>query len=216
MTVLWWILGAIGALLVLFVVWLGYQAFKFRRLRPVIFEYLALQDAEEASEYIREHPQLLAAGAEEFIQMLLSRAWARGDARIFVSGTIRLSLLVGCREYGLETARQMAADSFQDWLDAAASPSWQRALDLLGTLVTEGKARIPPEEANEELVEAMEQIMELLRPLAADEETIALQDEIVRSMRQMLQQKAEGNLPPASDTPAASSPSAPARKRKRT
>ena len=31
--------------------------------------------------------------------------------------------------------------------------------------------------------------MDLLRPLAANEETVAIQDEILRSLRQILQQK---------------------------
>ncbi|MBU0703342.1 MAG: hypothetical protein KKC18_05690, partial [Chloroflexi bacterium] len=68
---------------------------------------------------------------------------------------------------------------------AADSPSWQRALKLLGKLVVEKETSIPPEEANEELVEAMSHIMDLLRPLAANEETVALQEEIMRSLRQM-------------------------------
>jgi hypothetical protein len=188
-SMLWWVLGAIGTLILLFLLWFGYRALKFRRLQPIIFEYLALQDVEEALKYIDEHPPLLTPDAEAFIQVLLDRAWTRGDARTFVTGVIRLSLLVGCQEYGIEAARQIAADSFQDRFDAADSPSWQRSLDLLGKLVTEGEADISPEEVDEELVEAMEQIMELLRPLAATEDTVALQEEIVSKLHQILRQE---------------------------
>ena len=220
MTVLWWILGSIGALLALFVVWLGYQAFKFRRLRPVIFEYLALQDVEAALGYIEDHPRLLTPDAEDFIRMLLGRAWARGDAHMFVSDVIRLSLLVGCREYGQETARRMAAGKLQAWLDAIDSPSWQRALKFLGQIAVDHEASIHQEEVDEELVEAMSHVMDLLRPLAANEETVAIQDELLRSLRQILRQKkakAEDALPSASDTdtPLTPLPSAQSRKQER-
>ncbi|MDY6875653.1 MAG: hypothetical protein SWK90_05570 [Chloroflexota bacterium] len=188
-TILWWVLASIGALFLLLFLWLGYRALKFRRLRPMIFEYLALQDVEVALRYIKNHPRLLASDTEDFFTVLLDRAWARGDAQMFVSGTIHLSLLVGCRKYGMETARQMAAGSLQVWLDAAGSPSWQRALKLLGLMVVEKTASIPQEEVDEELVEAMSHIMELLRPLAANEETVAIQDGILRSLHQTLQQK---------------------------
>jgi hypothetical protein len=219
LTVLWWILGSIGALLALLVVWLGYQVFKFRRLRPIIFEYLALEDVEAALGYIEDHPRLLTPDAEGFIQGLLGRAWARGDAQMFVPGAIRLSLLVGCREYGQETARRMAAGRLQAWLDAVDSPSWQRALKFLGQIAVDQEASIPQEEMNEELVEAMSHIMDLLRPLAANEEVVAIQDGILRSLRQILQQKKEkagGTLPSASgtDTPLTPSSSAQSRKQK--
>jgi hypothetical protein len=200
-TILSWILGSIGALLLALFLWFGYRAFKFRRLQPLLFEYLALQDAEAALRYIDDHLWLLTSEADDFITVLLERAWARGDARTFVSGAIRLSLLVGCREYGAETARQMAAGSLQTWLDAADSPGWRRALEFLGQMVTDKTASIPQEEVDEELVEAMSHIMELLRPLAANQETIATQDEILRSLRQILRQKTEGVLPPAPDAP---------------
>lgn len=185
LTILWWVLGSIGALVLLLFLWLGYRAFKFRRLQPIIFEYLALQDVEAALRHVDDHPKLLTDDTEAFIRVLLDRAWAGGDAQLFVSGIIHMSLLTGCREYGVEATRRMATGSFQAQLDAASSPSWQRALKFLGKLVVEGEASIPPEEANEELVEAMSHIMDLLRPLAANEKTIALQDEIMRSLRQM-------------------------------
>jgi hypothetical protein len=37
--------------------------------------------------------------------------------------------------------------------------------------------------------------MELLRPLAANQDTVAIQDEILRSLRQMLRQKQESEEP---------------------
>lgn len=192
-TILWWVLGSIGALLLLLVLGLGYRAIKFRRLQPVVFEYLSLQDVEEALRYIEDHPRLLTSGAEEFITSLLDRAWVRGDAELFVSGTIRLSLLAGCREYGVKAARRMVGGNVQALLDASSSPSWQRALKILGQLVVDKEARIPPDEADEELVEAMGHIMDLLRPLAADEETIATQDAIMRTLRELLRQEADRN-----------------------
>lgn len=214
-TILWWVLGSIGALILLFLLWFGYRAFRFRRLQPVIFEYLAIQDVKIALRYIDNHPQLLTADAEEFIRVLLNRAWARGDADLFVFGGMRLALLTGCQKYGVETARQMAANNLQARFDVVSSPGWQRSLAILGKLVTDGNTSIPVGEVDEELMEAMTQIMTLLRPLAADEETIANQDRILDGMRRILQQKADGTLPPSSDMPATSSPPAQARKRKR-
>ena len=192
-TILWWILGSIGALLLLLVLWLGYRAIKFRRLQPVVFEYLSLQNVDQALQYVEDHPRLLTSGTEEFITFLLDRAWARGDAEMFVLGTIRLSLLAGCREYGLENARRMTGDNVQALLDASSSSSWQRALKILGQLTVDKEATIPPDEADEELVEAMGHIMELLRPLAADEETIATQDAIMRTLRELLRQQVDQN-----------------------
>jgi hypothetical protein len=189
--VVWWILGAVGALILSLCLWLGYRAFRLRRLQPIVLEYLALQEVEQAVRYIETHPQLLTRDAEDFIAMLLDRAWARGDVQTFVSGAIRMSFLVGCREYGTQTARQMALGSFQPLLDAADSPSWQRAMELLGHMVVDRTASIDQEDVDEELVEAMSHIMELLRPLAADPDTVAMQDEIVRGLRQVLRHKQE-------------------------
>ena len=43
-------------------------------------------------------------------------------------------------------------------------------------------------------------IMDLLRPLAANEETVTIQDEILSSLRQILQQKKdEGARPPSQE-----------------
>jgi hypothetical protein len=94
------------------------------------------------------------------------------------------------------------------------SPARERALEIIRGLAAEGKASLPIEELDEELEEALSQIMAMLRPFA-DERTNITMGRILEELRQALQQKAEGTLPPASDTPAASSPSAPARKRKR-
>jgi hypothetical protein len=190
MTILWWILGIIGALLLLFLLWRGYQAIMIRRFQSTVSEYLTLQNAEEALEYIEEHPFLLAEATVDYVQARLNRDWASGDVHKFVAGIPRMALLVRCQEYGTYDIRESEVlDEVQAQMTAAASPSWQRAMDVLKELVTKGNTSIPPEEADEELVEAMEQIMELLRPLAADEETRVLQDEIVRIMRQMLEQK---------------------------
>jgi hypothetical protein len=196
-TILWLVLSSIGALILLLCLWLGYRALEFRRLQPLIFDFLALRDVEAALEYIDDHPRLLTPAAGEFLSVFLDRAWRRGDARTFVSGMLHSSLLAGCRKYGVETARQMASAGLQARLDVANSPSWQRALEFLGKLVADKEASIPSEEVDEELVEAMERIMDLLRPLAANEEALAIQDEILRALHQMLRDKAEGTLPPA-------------------
>ena len=90
-TILWWILGSIGALFLLPFLWLGYRGLKFRRLQPIIFEYLALQDVEAALRYMENHPRLLTSDAEDFITVLLDRTWARKDIQSFVSGAIHLS-----------------------------------------------------------------------------------------------------------------------------
>jgi hypothetical protein len=196
-TILWLALGSIGALILLLCLWLGCRALKFRRLRPIVFDFLALRDVEAALVYIDDYPRLLTPAAEEFLSMFLDRVWRRGDARAFVNGVLHSSLLAGCRKYGVETAQQMASASLQAQLDAADSPNWQRALELLGKLVADKEASIPPEEVDEELVEAMERIMDLLRPLAADEEAIVVQDEILRDLRRILRERAEGTLPSA-------------------
>jgi hypothetical protein len=196
-TILWLVLGSIGALILLLCLWLGYRALKFRRLQPIIFDFLALRDVEVALRYIDAHPRLLTPAADEFLSVFLDRAWRRGDARTFVNGVLHSSLLTGCRKYGVETARQMATANLQARLDAADSPSWQRALELLGKLVADKEASIPPKEVDEELVEAMERIMDLLRPLAANEEAVAIQDEILGTLYQILRDKAEGTLPSA-------------------
>jgi len=189
-TIVWWVLGVVGALLALFLLWLGYQAIRYRRLGVIAVDYLVLQDAGDAVAYIEAHPLLLTDAAEVYIRTLLDQVWEDGDAALFVSGLIHFSLLAGYREYGPEEI-DLIIDSFQRQFDALASSSWRWALALLGPLVTEGKAEIPSEQLDEALLEAMEQIMALLTPLAADEETLATQDAIVRSLRQKLAQKAE-------------------------
>lgn len=204
LTILWWVLGSIGAAILLL---FFHHVFRQWRLQSLTFEFLAFQDMKAALGYIDKHPQLLTDDAEELIRLWLDRAWARGEANTLVSGAIRLALLGQCREQGVEAVRQTMADKLQPWLVAIRSPSWQRALAILGKLATEGKASGPLEEMDEELVEAMSQIMALLRPLA-DEETIATQDMILDELRGILQQKAEGTLPPSSDTPVVPSPPA--------
>ena len=192
-TILWWVLGSIGVgLLLLFC----YHTFRLLRLQSIIVEFLAFQDINVALRHISEHPQLLSDDAEELIRDLLDRALTRrGDAGTFVSGIIHMTLLMGCREQGVETARRTMADSLQAWLDDIRSPAWQRALAILGRIVTAKKPSIPLEEVDEELVEAMSQIMTLLAPLA-DEETVTIQDRLLRELRHVVQQKAEGTLQP--------------------
>jgi len=214
LTILWWVLGSLGLLILLFLLWLGYRALKFRRLQPVVFWFLSLQDIDAALTYIEQHPQLLSADAESFIRMLLDRAWAKGDIDIFLSGILHLELLAQCREQNIEFVRQTMADKMQAQEVAKRSPARERALEIVRGLVAEGKASLPVEELDEELEEALSQIMAMLRPFA-DERTNITMDRILEELRGALQQKAEGNLPPSSDTPAKSSPSAQVRKRKK-
>jgi len=191
MTPLWWILAVVGALVLLLLFWFSYRALKLLRLRPAITEYLDVQSVEEALSVIDDHPELLTPDAGRFISSMLDRAWSRGRARFFVSGVLRASLLVACREYGMQAARRMAGGRMQVWMDAVDSPSWQRALDLLERLVVEEEAAISPEEVDEDIVGAMERILELLRPLAETEKTAALLEQVMRDLRQILREKAD-------------------------
>ncbi len=191
MTVLWWILGGIGALVLLLLLWAAYRVLRIRRLQPTVFEYLDSRSVRKALSILEDHPELLTPEAESIISVQLDRAWVRGEAHLFVSGVLRLSLLVACREYGLEAASRMAGGRLQAWLDAVDSPSGQRALDLLGRLVVEEEAVISPEEVDAELVDALERILELLRPLAATEETAAQMEEMMRTLHQIWREKGE-------------------------
>jgi hypothetical protein len=184
-----WIIAFIGALLLLLLPWLVRRTIKFRGLWMTASEYLTLQDLETALEYIDDNPLLLTPGAEYLISTLLDRAWAQGDAAQYVAGVLRLSLLAGCRQFGVKAARQMSANSFQAQLDVINDPSGQRALKLLGQLVTNKGMSIPEQEVNEELLEAMSRIMDLLRPLAANEETVGTMDAILDRLHEILQQR---------------------------
>jgi predicted nucleic acid-binding protein len=189
LTILWWILGSVGLLILLFLLWLGYRALKFRRLQPVVFWFLSLQDIDAALTYIEQHPQLLSADAESLIRMLLDRAWAKGDTDIFLSGILHLELLAQCRERSVEATRQTMADKMQAQVGAMGSPARERALEIVRGLAAEGKASLPVEELDEELEEALSQIMAMLRPFA-DERTNITMDRILEELRQALQQKA--------------------------
>lgn len=158
--------------------------------KSVIFEHLAFQDVEDAREYIEEHPLLLTEETVNYIQLWLNRAWGRGEVHKFVSYVPHMKFLVSCQKNGTETIRgSKMMDEIQAQMNAVASPGWQRALDMLEELPADWESAISPEEVDEDLVEAMEQIIELLRPLSVDEETLALQDEIVHMLNQMLEQK---------------------------
>jgi hypothetical protein len=185
-----WIVGSFSLLLLLLLLWLVPRVFRFRRLWRIASEYLALHDAEAALDYIDRNPILLTPSADSLISVLLDRAWARADAATYVSGTVRLSLLVGCRKVGLETVRQTAVSSFQARMDVVNSPSGQRALELLGQLVADKEMSIPEEDVDQDLLEAMNQIMDLLRPLAANEATIATMDAILDGLGQIVQRQA--------------------------
>jgi hypothetical protein len=191
MTILWWIIGVTGALFLLFLLWRGYQTSGPRRFQSTVSEYLTIQNAEEALEYVEEHPFLLAEATVDYVQARLNRNWASGDVHKFVAGIPLMALLVRCQEYGIDIIRESEMmDEIQAQMSAVASPAWQRAMDVLKMMtIEEGAASVPAEEVDEDLVESMEQIMEWLRPLAVDEETRALQDEVVHILRRMLEQK---------------------------
>ncbi|MBN1954081.1 MAG: hypothetical protein JW900_03420 [Anaerolineae bacterium] len=190
--ILWWILAVVGTLILLPVLWIGYRLVRFRRLQPIVFEYLALQDVQTALRYIDNHPQLCTAYGEEFTRFLLNRTWARGHARRFATGTVHLELLRECREHGVEGARRRAVSDLQARLDVIHSPSWHYVLYVLGRMVVKGESSIPLERLDEDLVETMSKIMAMLRPFAANEMSIANMDDILRGLDKVLQQKNEG------------------------
>jgi hypothetical protein len=189
-TLKWIIIGSFSVLLLLLLSWLVHRVFVFRRLWRAASEYLAFQDVEAALDYVDRNPFLLAPNAEALISVLLDRAWGQGDAAEYVSGAVHLSLLVGCRKLGLTTIRQTATDTFQAHLDMVNSPVGQRALKILGQLATDKEASIPEKDVDQDLLEAMNHIMDLLRPLAANEATIATMDAILDELRRMVQQQA--------------------------
>ena len=183
-----WVLGFLGLLLLLFLLWVGYHVLQTRRLQRIAVEFLSFPDADTALMYIELHPQLLSDEVEHFIRILLDRTWDAGEVDLFFSGFLHLLLLVACREEGVEAVRQTLTDRVQTWLDAMRTPAWDRALKFMGQLAADGTATIPGGELDEELVDALSQIMGILRPLA-DETTAATADEIVRSLRQALEQR---------------------------
>jgi hypothetical protein len=185
-----WITGATGTLLLLLLIRLARRAVRFRHLWRTVSEYLGLQDVEAALDAIERNPLLLTPGAESLISTLLDRAWARGDAARYVSGAVLLSLLAGCRTLGLETVRQTAASSFQARLDAVNGPDGQRALKLLGQLAADKEMAIPEKDVDQDLLEAMGQIMDLLRPLAANAETVSAMDAVLEEMDWIVRRQA--------------------------
>ena len=191
MSIVWWIFVALGALVLLFVLWIGYHLLRVRRLRPIVFEFLAVQDVEQALQYIEGHPRLLDPEVDLVARTHLNRAWDRGDVPAFVSGVVRLALLVGCREHGVETVRQLSTGGFQAQFDAINSPGWQRAMKLLAQVRAEQEFSLPEDEVDEELVEAMDQLTAMLRPLVV-EETGATMDALMDALRQILAQKRGG------------------------
>ena len=191
MTTLRSILFLVGTVLILSLLRLGYRVLKTRRLRPLILELLEIQDMEEALQYIEGHPQLLGPRVERIARRHLTRAWGRGDAATFVSGIVRVSLLVGCRNHGVETARQVSARGFQAQFEAINSPGWQRALKLLGSMMSSREFNVHEDEVDEELVEAMDQVTALLRPLLS-EGTSATLDAVVDTLRQMQARQRDG------------------------
>jgi len=191
MSIVWWVFVALGALVLLFVLWIGYHLLRVRRLRPIVFEFLAVQDVEQALQYIEGHPRLLDPEAELVARAHLNRAWDIGDVVTFVSGVVRVALLVGCRKHGAETVRELSTGGFQAQFDAINSPGWQRAMKLLAQVRAEQAFSVPEDEVDEELVEAMDQLTAMLRPLVI-EETSATMDAVVGALRQILAQKRGG------------------------
>ena len=178
---LWWILGAFGALCLALALWLGPRARRFRRLRQDVAGFLTLRDVDAALAYVQFHPQLLGDPAYQVARTLVDRAWARGRADEFLSGVIHLGLLDACRQQGVEPVRQMGARQIQAGLDALDRPSWKRALDILGRWSIQGEAALPTEGVDDDLVDAMQRILAILRPLA-EEPTATAMDELVHSL----------------------------------
>ena len=189
-TILWCVIGAIGVLILLYLLQFGYRAIEARRLVSTTFKFLALPDVVTVLRYIDRHPKLLEDRVIHYIETLLDRTWANGDIDLLISGAMHLGLLAQCRQDGVESVRQMADDLGVALLIPKKSPGWYRALKVIGQLATEGKASVPPEELDEELVEAMSQVTSLLEALA-DEETTAALKGITQGLRQALEQKRE-------------------------
>jgi hypothetical protein len=191
-TILWWGLGVIGLLILLYLLHFAYRAIEARRLVSTTFRFLTTPDVATALTYIDRHPKLLEDRVIHYIETLLDRTWAKGDIDLLISGAMHLGLLAQCRRDGVESVRQMADDLGVALLIPKKSPGWYRALEVIGQLATEGKASVPPEELDEELVEAMSQVTSLLEPLA-DEETTAALKGITQGLRQALEQKAKAS-----------------------
>lgn len=190
-TILQWVLVSLGVLFLLLLLGLVFRALKLLRLRRVILRFLSLQDAGALLAYIGRHPQLLGGTAYGLARLLVDRTGARGDVEEFIFGVVHLGVLDACREQGVEAVRQTMAGRIQAGLVAMRQPAWKRALEILGNLATTGKADFAAEELNAELVEAMDQVAILLRPLAS-EGTVAVMDEFVQQLRQALQRETEG------------------------
>jgi hypothetical protein len=183
-----WVFVALGALVLLFALWIGYHLLRIRRLRPIVLEFLAVQAVEQALQYIEGHPRLLDPEAELVARAHLNRAWDRGEVVTFVSGIVRVALLVGCQKHGAETVRELSTGGFQAQFDAINSPAWQRAMELLAQARAEQAFSVPEDEVDEELVEAMDQLTAMLRPLVT-ERTDATMDALMDVLRQILAQK---------------------------
>ncbi len=191
-TILWWVIGAIGVLILLYLLQFGYRAIEARWLVSTTFRFLTTPDAATALAYIDRHPKLLEDRVIRYIETLLNRVWANGDIELFISGAMHLGLLAQCRQDGVESVRQMMDELGVTLLVPKKSPGWYRALKIIGQLATEGKTSVPPEELDEELVEAMSQVTSLLETLA-DEESAATLKEIAQGLRQALEQKAKAS-----------------------
>jgi len=191
MNILWWIVVALGALVLLFVLWVGYHWLRVRRLRPIVLEFLAIQDVEEALQYVEGHPQLLDVDAELIAQTHLTHAWGNGEVATFISGVVRVALLVGCRKHGVETTRELSTGGFQAQFEAINSPGWQRAMELLAQAKAEREFSVHEDEVDEELVESMDQLTTMLRPLVSEDMGATL-DAVTDTLRQIQAQKRSG------------------------
>ena len=213
-TILWWVIGAVAVLILLYVLRLAYRALELRWLSPIVFGYLSVPDVTTALTYIEWHPKLLDEKVSDYIGMLLQSVWADGDIELFLSGTFHLELLAQCRQHGVESVRQMMDDLRLSQPVLKRPPGWQRAAKVMGQLATEGKVDIPPEELDEELVEAMDQITSMLGALA-DEDAAAALAEINQGLHQALEQKNRAASQPSAETPIKAPASAQRRKRKK-
>lgn len=180
---LWWILGGLGVLCLALVLWLSPRARRFRRLQQDVVGFLALRDVDAALTCVEFHPRLLGDPAYQVARTLVDRAWTRGRAGEFLSGVIHLGLLDACRQQGVEPVRQMGARQIQAGLDALQRPAWRRALDILGRWSIEGESALPTEGVDDDIVDAMQRILAILRPLA-EEPTASAMDRLVHHLQQ--------------------------------
>ena len=183
MKILWWIVGAVGAFLLSFLLWRGLRALRAKLRIQKVFRFLVTPTVDEGVGYIQRQPWLLEDKVLRYIEELLERAWDKGDLYLVISGALHHQLLVYCRDKGIQTTQQLLNSHDIGTLDPTRRPGWHRAMRIMRQLITEGKASIPPEDLSEDVLEAMDQITTFLEAVVIEEEVEPLK-ELTRRLQQ--------------------------------